>query len=669
MADLGFNVPLENMNLKVIADGVTAQVKVQDPEFGEKLVDKSNSVLGNQDDGQLKIQLIQVESSQGTAAANRLRAPTLICSWSNASCTAWLQYTSRTTAQNAATQLRRRNMILGRKIECKFQDSGGYYGGRYQCSIQLGNLNSETTWEDLKNIAPPGWRKITIGEPSHACSDFQSESVIKAKLLKYGMESWTLIPTNGSYRGKAAAKFRTRENASQAVAALNGKEVNEFAKSKLYVSQQHSVKFSTLMDIFKAVEEEIQRLQRHLQDTGRVQLRSYPPTDANARYTSFRIYGEDTKVVANAKHETDKILEGHVAKSDSAIIWDSFFSTAVGLRYLNDVAEKHQVYVHRDSKKQSVALYGPPTRVETVELLLATKVQEQSNLIHTIVLTPDYVRKVCSGCWVVIRDKFGDAASLDLRRAPKTITILGSSSDLEHAKNILENFSSTRVVPESAVSNCAICWTEATEPYQTPCQHTYCTECFVNQCKSAGITDFPIRCYGGNDGKCGETFSIAALSEILPAATFEQLIVDSFDNYIRSHSKEFQHCSTADCLQIYRVSPNCRTFDCPNCLASICTTCSAPSHGGMSCAAYARLAADGTDDFQKWKEENGVKECPKCKTSIEKVSGCNHMTCGGCGAHICWVCLEVYKVGKDVYSHMQREHGGIGLNNIRDVLD
>jgi hypothetical protein len=32
--------------------------------------------------------------------------------------------------------------------------------------------------------------------------------------------------------------------------------------------------------------------------------------------------------------------------------------------------------------------------------------------------------------------------------------------------------------------------------------------------------------------------------------------------------------------------------------------------------------------------------CPVCRSGIEKVSGCNHMTCW-CGAHFCAVCGQV----------------------------
>jgi len=41
---------------------------------------------------------------------------------------------------------------------------------------------------------------------------------------------------------------------------------------------------------------------------------------------------------------------------------------------------------------------------------------------------------------------------------------------------------------------------------------------------------------------------------------------------------------------------------------------------------------------QDWLNENS-KKCPHCKTSIQKVDGCNKMTCSKCHAYFCWMCM------------------------------
>ncbi|RWA03448.1 hypothetical protein EKO27_g11657, partial [Xylaria grammica] len=68
--------------------------------------------------------------------------------------------------------------------------------------------------------------------------------------------------------------------------------------------------------------------------------------------------------------------------------------------------------------------------------------------------------------------------------------------------------------------------------------------------------------------------------------------------------------------------------------------------------------------FEAYKRAHraSVKDCPKCKTTVEKIDGCNHMQCGGCHVHLCWVCLKTFEEAEDCYDHMTEEHGGIGMD-------
>jgi hypothetical protein len=54
----------------------------------------------------------------------------------------------------------------------------------------------------------------------------------------------------------------------------------------------------------------------------------------------------------------------------------------------------------------------------------------------------------------------------------------------------------------------------------------------------------------------------------------------------------------------------------------------------------------GQAELQKWKRSKGnggkCKKCPRCRNSIEKNGGCNHMTCTLCGYEFCWCCKSKY---------------------------
>lgn len=67
-----------------------------------------------------------------------------------------------------------------------------------------------------------------------------------------------------------------------------------------------------------------------------------------------------------------------------------------------------------------------------------------------------------------------------------------------------------------------------------------------------------------------------------------------------------------------------------------------------------------------------VKMCPnpECGIATEKTSGCNHITCGNCRTHWCYVCQGIFPYDQlhtssstDIYRHMNEAHGGWGFGN------
>jgi E3 ubiquitin-protein ligase RNF14 len=62
----------------------------------------------------------------------------------------------------------------------------------------------------------------------------------------------------------------------------------------------------------------------------------------------------------------------------------------------------------------------------------------------------------------------------------------------------------------------------------------------------------------------------------------------------------------------------------------------------------ARIAQQQLEDEEYVREHS--KACPACGAAIAKDGGCNKVTCGLCGAHMCWTCEQVIAG----YEHFRR---------------
>jgi hypothetical protein len=74
-----------------------------------------------------------------------------------------------------------------------------------------------------------------------------------------------------------------------------------------------------------------------------------------------------------------------------------------------------------------------------------------------------------------------------------------------------------------------------------------------------------------------------------------------------------------------------------------CFVCLKKWHGDKKCD------VDDEENFQIWKKNKIIKQCPKCKIYTEKNEGCNHMTCVECKFQWCWLCSQQYE-----YDHFKK---------------
>ena len=106
-------------------------------------------------------------------------------------------------------------------------------------------------------------------------------------------------------------------------------------------------------------------------------------------------------------------------------------------------------------------------------------------------------------------------------------------------------------------------------------------------------------------------------------------------------------CPSVDCEGFMVGSRLKPKLTCPECAPAIRFNCSQRWHGYLAKCASAQEAQDATEAERKYVEwaqskGSGLKKCPKCKMSIEKNEGCNHMTCVSCKYDFCWLCRGKY---------------------------
>jgi IBR domain, a half RING-finger domain/Zinc finger, C3HC4 type (RING finger) len=608
-------------------------------------------------------------SNASSISPERFQLSTVSCSWYKPSKVAWLHYSSSKKAELASDRLRTAR-INGRIVQAKVINPPHHLvqakviNPPYHLvhnpiwSVELGNLSGDTTVKDLqanlKDIIP---NRIVFGKLSYALSEAEICSIVKSQLLKYGsLESFETSHNLSASRMKALARFTNASHARAAAAALSGTRMTEAGGARLYVNLIASVKFLILRDLYEIVKDDIESLQK-LESSVRINI--YPP-ERDGKPVVVRIIGDDMKAVSKVKVAYEALVKGEIILDDDGIpCWDDFMASSAGLAYLRDLNQPGRLFVYRDSRRRRLVVHGSPDSFEAIRQAILVKVKDLSETTHYISLLPDLLRRALTGGFRRMVESMGkQKVKLDITSKPPSIAVQGSTSDIERAKALLllEGLEPSRAQKLASTEECPACMTEPEQPVSLTCGHSYCNDCFEGQCKAADNATIPISCFGA-EGKCGRIITLEELKMGLSSDEFENVLRNSMDTYLQVHQKELQYCPSPDCPTIYSVTSDGKVITCHTCLASICTTCQTINHDGLTCDDSKYMVTNEYKAFQQWKKENDVRDCPRCKTAIEKTYGCNHMECRGCKAHICWFCMDCFGTSKECYGHMHDKHG------------
>ncbi|TRX93422.1 hypothetical protein FHL15_005697 [Xylaria flabelliformis] len=423
---------------------------------------------------------------------------------------------------------------------------------------------------------------------------------------------------------------------------------------------------------FKVSKEVYYHVQQRLQD--RLDELDAPRLKITCRetYPVLSLNSQSSEELAKCANAIEEIVAGDViVGKDGNPFWaPQLACNGAGSKVLKEIQQRHGVLLLPNRSKREVRYFGDSWTQLVVQEDVVRSLTEDQEIRHAIDIDNDGFVWLCKVGLSLLKDVVGDkVVSLNVTTDPKKLIITGSDEEYCQVLALLEMSDISFAVKEvkSVEEGCSICFTPADEPVVLSCGHTYCTDCFKGLCRN-GTTQADVRvaCTGAED-KCKNAIPLREIQAHVDISTFEQLLESSFNMYVARRPDEFHYCPTPDCGYIYRpasASASSSWHMCTKCLQRICRSCHA-NHDGQRCDQYQAAQA-----FETYKHENraNVKDCPKCKTTVEKIDGCNHIHCGGCKIHLCWVCLKTFEESPACYKHMNEAHGRIGIEDEDDEV-
>ncbi|CAI6092824.1 unnamed protein product [Clonostachys chloroleuca] len=636
----------------------SAEINTAEPSSLEEMRMKFAAIPGGKDIEVVGIpQRVAQSSNTQTIDCRRVH-----CSWHRPVCTAWLDFGNESIADRVSRGFRSgRYKIEDREVTAS-EPSGTIMRSARAYTVILTNLPPRITTEKIlclfgRNLLP---RNMEMSEPAYDEEDDTAIAQIQSLLTGIGeLEGDPVVSKSSLKRLKIQAKFPHEADARTAVSKLHDLALPFYSRGRLTVQLVISAKFKVLNHVYQAVEQRIKEQRQAWMDS-KVFLRVYPPS---AAFTCLKLEGQDAKQVASVKQELDVMLAGCVVEHNGQAVWREAWGKMKNITsILKPIEQAFDVFICRDTLRRQLRVYGAPKSCTEAAKRLAELTHADNEFRFEIPLDSKGFRWTCQGGHNELSSALDPKpVTLDVVSNPKRIIIHGSQEDYEKALTLLHGAKKQLTKVTSTDKDCSACWTEAECPVRTQCGHVYCSGCFEALCssKSATDSDMLIRCVGDED-TCRRVLPLSELREHLSFTTLEDILGAAFSSYIAKNAAEFRYCPTPDCGMVYRVAkegvkvPPAHT--CGKCLISLCTSCHV-AHENQSCAEHKSQIPDPRVEFLK--KNLGIKDCPKCKTSMEKIDGCDHMTCQGCGAHICWKCLETFTSDRDCYEHLNRVHGGI----------
>jgi hypothetical protein len=605
--------------------------------------------------------VVEVTENGVGASAGRNAVP-LIISWHAPSVSYVAEYLDIPQAEDKVRRLDKRS-CSGRKVKVEMNQlpPGRVLKHFHPNSIKISGLPLSVTEADVTHFSGSIILKRLKSMDYDVDQALQQLRQDIESRADGGLERFESLSNDGmDGRMTIQAHFKSWDQAKKVHDSLIGQRLSYIANSTLSLRLPVPFNYTIIISAeqYKAQKRQWDRLIESTKNNKACSLRMRE----QGRTYIMRILGEDKRAVGSLKVRAESLSAGETLDH-----WHRSLGFGTGSQFLQSVFETTGAFVRSDWKSRALKVYGDADAIHKARAMVESEVQRLASLEYTI-----YLKRHSVGFFVrhglsALKETLGeDSVTLNIQ-PPCKITVRGG----EEARYLLErlvedSLSHLNVVQGTETeSKCPICYDNIAAPMQLACGHIYCTACIRHFLATASDTKLlPLVCIG-DEAKCGVPISIPIVQKFLQLQQFNRVLEVAFMSHVEQRPQEFKYCTTPDCSQIYRSKSSTEplVLHCPACLLAMCSSCNEEAHEGMSCAdrkLYKDPAAQERLN-EEWAKQQGVKKCPSCKVWIEKIDGCDHMTCN-CGAHICWKCMGIFSQG-EIYSHLGTVHGGYGGGN------
>ncbi|CAM6106789.1 unnamed protein product [Calypogeia fissa] len=422
-------------------------------------------------------------------------------------------------------------------------------------------------------------------------------------------------------------------------------------------------------------------------------------SDKEVRFHRIQINGTSLAVAAGCKSAVEKLMEGQVvvdgSLGESAI---RLLCTKKGAQLAKAVEGKTKTLVMCDKRTQVAKIYGSKEKkAAALEELLSGLAKLHSEIKCRQVglrgegLPAGLMReivKLYGPDLLGLRELAGVGVNINIDHRDHLLLVEGGDLDAvmkvqvaiaDVARLLGQNVTASTGEDcpaqwdgvSAPADECSICFCPMEDQHCLEgCGHGFCRSCLIDQINSAirHREGFPLTC--AHNG-CDQIFQLTDIRVLLTEEQQQDLQNASLSAFVAQSHGKYRFCTTPDCPNVYRISTAAgHSFTCAVCSVQLCTACHVEYHEDLSCEEYLQFKLDPDASLHAWRKgkEKHVKNCPGCCSVIEKIDGCNHMTCK-CGKHVCWVCLSTFADSSACYDHLRTLHGGINDEPYEDEID